>query len=443
MTAESLKPFISLPSSADNFSTKKKSSHSFITIGLSASFMIVTIVLLGFTIWNSIRVCELQKEVDSLNKIIGNMQKRLGLHYLDDLSEMEDDGLDNVLVDDPNPYTTGTDDDEDDDNSDEDEEIKTIPAILEDYDDGDIVDGSGLYDDDEDDEDMGDSAYDSGFEDVSLESKKKRVTRSISSSSNGIPIYEDSYALKRNRTGGPDDERIEKHLLANKSPTPTLRPRSTTTTTTEATTSVIERRGRYKSASSNMLRSLNTPRQRVQRQQHRNRRLLLRPLLKSGGPEALTALPMPHPIAVHYHLNNTISGKHVLHPNHNKLPHDGDVYIGSPHPWARTLGMDKAFSLNHGVLTVKEGGVYFVYAQIYYDNRYDRNGFVLYHNVQPFLQCALFVPTNTIKSHTCYTSGVIYLESNDELHLRDIHQDRVVMLTNAKSFFGVIKLGEI
>lgn len=444
MTVESLKPFISLPSSADNFPTKKKSTNNLVTIGLSASFIIVSVVLLGFTIWNSIRVCELQNEVNSLNKVIGTMQKRLGLHYLDDLNEMDGGVLDNVLVEDPSPYNTGTDDD--DDNSEEDEEVKTIPAILEDYDDDDIVDGSGLYDD-EDDEDMGDSAYDDGgFDDVSLQPKKKRVSRSISSSSNGIPIYEDSYAIKRNRTGGPDDERIEQHLLGDKSPTPTLRydwsdksPR--TLPTTEATRVIAERRGRYKSASNNMIRSLHSNKEREHRV-FRSRRLL-RPLLRSGRPEALTALPMPHPIAVHYHLNNTISGKHNLHPSHNKLPHDGDVYIGAPHPWARTLGMDRAFELNHGVLTVKEGGLYFVYAQIYYDNRFDRNGFVVYHNVEPFLQCAVFVPTNTVKSHTCYTSGVIYLEGNEELHLRDIHQDRVVMLTNAKSFFGVIRLGEI
>lgn len=444
MTGESLKPFISLPISAYNFSSKKKSVHNLIRNGLCALFIIISI---GFSVWNSMKVFELQNEVNSLNKIIENMQKRL--HYLDDLNEM-DGVLENVLVKDPSSYKAANDDGDDvdygdddvfDDNNhdddDDDTEQETIPAILEDYDDDDIADGSGLY---EEDKDIKDSAYDSDFEDISVQAKNKRITRSISTQSNGIPIYEDLYARKRNRTGGPDDDRSEQNLL-NKNSSTTLRnnwsDKSPKTISTE-TEIVIEKR--KKSAPSN-IRFLNSSRQKFHRQLKTHR--LLRPFLKSGRSDSMTAVPNPHLIAVHYHLNNTISGKHVLHPSHHKLPHDGDVYIGSPHPWARTLGMDKVFDLNRGVLTVKEGGLYFVYAQIYYDNRFDRNGFVIYHNIQPFLQCALFVPTNTVKSHTCYTSGVIYLDGSDQLHLRDIHQDRVVMLTNAKSFFGLIKLGEI
>jgi len=101
------------------------------------------------------------------------------------------------------------------------------------------------------------------------------------------------------------------------------------------------------------------------------------------------------------------------------------------------------FSVNNGVLTVHQAGLYYVYAQICYNDSHDQNGFIIYHGSKEFLQCLNTVPTNMPqKVHTCHTSGLIYLQDNESIHLRDIHQHRQAMLKDHsnRSYFGIIKI---
>lgn len=144
--------------------------------------------------------------------------------------------------------------------------------------------------------------------------------------------------------------------------------------------------------------------------------------------------------AAHYYMNSTVPGNHPHHVARMKIPHDGDIYIGAAHPWARRYDAQNHFDIEHGLLNIKENGVYFVYSQVLYENNFDRNGYRVYHNDVPFLQCSLTIPNNMPKSNTCYTSGVIYLQMGDTLHMRDLFKGRTVALKSAKSFFGVIKI---
>lgn len=135
--------------------------------------------------------------------------------------------------------------------------------------------------------------------------------------------------------------------------------------------------------------------------------------------------------AAHFHLTDKID-----HSSHQ-------LYIGK-----ETANTDtkwkKHFTYNRGHLRVIQPGLYYVYAQICYENPYDENGFVIYHENKPFLNCLNTVPTNMRKLHTCHTSGLIQLKENESIQLRPLlnHEDHKEILRedNNRSYIGIIKL---
>ncbi|XP_036223689.1 protein eiger isoform X2 [Bactrocera oleae] len=143
--------------------------------------------------------------------------------------------------------------------------------------------------------------------------------------------------------------------------------------------------------------------------------------------------------AAHFHLNHKIPDRFA---SIRIDSFSGDMYIGHP-SWSNEIDVDKYFKVENGVLTVYETGLYYVYAQVCYNNTHDQNGFVIFHGHKPFLQCLNTVPTNMPhKIHTCHTSGLIYLKEHETIHLRDFHSDRNAILkeSNNRSYFGLIKI---
>lgn len=106
--------------------------------------------------------------------------------------------------------------------------------------------------------------------------------------------------------------------------------------------------------------------------------------------------------------------------------------------------MNNFFELVRGEVTVTEHGIYQIYAQIYYHDDHDTNGFIVEHNQIPFLQCTTMTHSTQrlVKSNTCYTSGVVYLKSGDKIRLSDLGNHRYSLFDPAKSFFGLVKLGD-
>lgn len=135
--------------------------------------------------------------------------------------------------------------------------------------------------------------------------------------------------------------------------------------------------------------------------------------------------------AAHFHLTDKI----------DNISHK--LYIGKETANTDTKWKEH-FSYNHGHLRVIQPGLYYVYAQICYENRYDENGFVIYHENKPFLNCLNTVPTNMKKLHTCHTSGLIQLKENESIQLRPLlnHEDHREILRedNNRSYIGIIKL---
>ncbi|XP_030746246.1 uncharacterized protein LOC115875047 isoform X2 [Sitophilus oryzae] len=113
--------------------------------------------------------------------------------------------------------------------------------------------------------------------------------------------------------------------------------------------------------------------------------------------------------------------------------------------WVEKTGMSSHFNLENGHLTIREPGIYFIYAQIYYLDEHDQIGYRVYKNDDTILQCTVFSNTSrrTMKGNTCYTAGAEYLAENDKISLGDLSDGRYSLFEPGKSFFGVIKLGDV
>lgn len=111
-----------------------------------------------------------------------------------------------------------------------------------------------------------------------------------------------------------------------------------------------------------------------------------------------------------------------------------------PSQWVNQLAMDRFFHLDDaGAVRVRKSGLYQVYAQITFEKRSKANGFIVVHNADRFLECQ----TSTQSSNSCYTSRVVYMQSNDQIRLTDMFAEQRVVLHEGQSFFGLMKLGQV
>ncbi|XP_075169266.1 TNF superfamily member 12 eiger isoform X2 [Haematobia irritans] len=422
MTAETLKPFITPPGSVDFVKTSHSSASSvhhrssryLIAIAGSAFLVLLISSILGITIWNTVRISNLQTEVDSLNRVIESMQKRLGLTYLDDLIDLEkEDENNNALIDDmdmvpeedeSNSGEENDDDDaEDEDETDDDYTYEEMIKKFYDYEETDD-------DDDTDDDDINIEEDDDLYDDFEkfVDSTKKvqpgeRKIRSITT------INEDTVT----------DEGAEEVTRS-----PGIRSLRTSTTFVAADNADKRR---------SPMRLYNSRRRKF-------------PLVKSAKTltlqsqeRAMNEVEISKP-AVHFHLTHKISHHHSpLRIN----SYNGDIYIGRPSWTNERDSLDSFFHIENGALIVREPGLYYVYAQVCYNNHYSQNGFIIFHGHKPFLQCLSHINTNNNSFiNTCHTSGLIYLKRDEHIHIRDFHADRKSHLEdgNNRSYFGLIKI---
>ncbi|XP_073846914.1 TNF superfamily member 12 eiger [Musca autumnalis] len=427
MTAETLKPFIT-PGSVDyvtashssTSSVHNRSSRCFLAIAASALVVLLITTLLGITIWHTVRITSLQTEVDNLNRVIESMQKRLGLTYLDDLSDLEkEDENNNALIDDMLPdddddddggddndseSNSGEEDDDDEDDDDDytyDELIKKYKDYEEDEDVDDDNDNNSRNNDDDDDDLFDDDDLYDDFEKF-VEStkettqKRKRKTRSVSMFMEGadeVPSSDVSHTAI---------QRSYKSIVGAEN---------------------ADRRG-------SPMRPYNSRRRKL-------------PMIKSAKTiapnNALNEVETTKP-AVHFHLTHKIPNHHASIRVHS---YNGDMYIGKPTWTNERETLDTYFQVENGVLTVREPGLYYVYAQVCYHNHHNQNGFIIFHGHKPFLQCLSHILTNNNSViNTCHTSGLIYLKRDEQIHIQDFHTDRKTHLQeeNNRSYFGLIKI---
>ncbi|GJQ68250.1 hypothetical protein Trydic_g10774 [Trypoxylus dichotomus] len=287
----------------------------------------------------------------------------------------------------------------------------------------------------------------------STREKRDVVGRTV----DGIPVNSESYAevKRKNRTKATDS--YYKSLQTNYgSSVQTEKPIDATIATSTPSPVIYSRKSRVmhnnpkrklrrRPIKQPMLRSFNSnsPDQVVSpdmtivqgvlhRRRHRQRRvgssLVLRPAI---------------------HMNGEVASTHSNYENHlgnGRMHHYNDHFKNwTKDNWVENLGMDDYFQLNDGYLRFLDSGLYYIYAQIYYVDEHDTNGFGVYKNDEVVLQCTTTSHTThrVTKPNTCYTGGVLAISNGDIVKIHDIEGNRYSLFQKGKSFFGAIKLGEI
>uniref|UniRef100_A0A1B6J6W8 THD domain-containing protein n=2 Tax=Homalodisca TaxID=139475 RepID=A0A1B6J6W8_9HEMI len=144
------------------------------------------------------------------------------------------------------------------------------------------------------------------------------------------------------------------------------------------------------------------------------------------------------------------------HYNANLHPHyRGNDIMNHPHgffkdfepaQWMTESGMLSSFTFNrtNGIFMVKEPGIYFMYAQIFFTARHERSGFYIKKNGDNVAQCMTTSHTSgsDVKRNTCFTAAIIHLHEHDKLSIREVDGSRFrdTSFKDSHSFFGLIQL---
>ncbi|XP_037043055.1 protein eiger isoform X8 [Bradysia coprophila] len=439
MTAESLKSFISLPSHGSQCSNKRYANGNKMRLTIFAVFMVLfCCAILGLEIWNTIRTTQLAQEVDQLRNALDEMKHRIGFDAMEDLEDFENSYDHTAVMPEPNEEGSfGAFDETDDEEFYEDDDLEGSSDFdPDDYE----IDENNMYDD----------------------NAGKRNVRSTSI--HGVPIVEESYALKRNRTNPRVDDEISRLLLGKKRPalrhdwndgrTPSAHnlpayhhnsfPKKYQQHRSPPTEYVQSPYRNHASRTSNEHNSHQYANQRTNQQEVES--IHSGPIHKPKRGRSANQNRFKS-IAIHYSGDTSkyTNGNNENYEGNGRLRHAGGTYTDwEASPWVNILSMDRFFKLDRGVVTIQENGLYNVYAQIFYHDAHDTNGFVVQHNAQSFLQCTTMTHSHqpVIKSNTCFTSGVVYLRNGDTIQLNDLGNHRYTLFEPAKSFFGIIKIGD-
>ncbi|KAJ8980581.1 hypothetical protein NQ317_018708 [Molorchus minor] len=141
-----------------------------------------------------------------------------------------------------------------------------------------------------------------------------------------------------------------------------------------------------------------------------------------------------------------VVGQHTNFNGNGHLRHPQPTFVDwKISDWVSPANMDTHFTMDEGVLTIKEPGIYFIYAQIYYLDEHDTIGFRVHKNRDTILQCTITAHSaeRRLKGNTCYTAGMEYLSEGDTVSLADVTNGRYSLFEPGKSFFGLVKFGDI
>nr|QCS40507.1 tumor necrosis factor [Macrobrachium nipponense] len=109
----------------------------------------------------------------------------------------------------------------------------------------------------------------------------------------------------------------------------------------------------------------------------------------------------------------------------------------TPAAWMDNLGLNRKYTLRRGLVTVKESGLYYLYAQVLYEQGRFGTGFQVMVDGIPVMECTM-APSQP--SHSCHTSGTTYLQRNAAVSIRDRESHMTAVRREENSFFGLIKL---
>lgn len=101
-----------------------------------------------------------------------------------------------------------------------------------------------------------------------------------------------------------------------------------------------------------------------------------------------------------------------------------------------------SFRFEDDQLIVREPGLYYVYAQITYDNDHDKNGFKVVVKDKTHLSCT--VHSRGSNTNTCFTAGLVKVENAEmRILIEDVDPNRTHVMYPEKTFFGAFKVGRL
>lgn len=541
MTAESLKPFLTLPNATASelkAQCARKSSVKRCLVALGCVLLaVLCLALVGVQIWHLNKTATLEREVDDL---------KLQLQVYNRASEFNDYELDNELFVNPDEYEGGYEpeldvdlpdeleagellasgltssgmhgEDEEDERNGEDTVARRNEDDDDDDDDGSEDDNEG-GDEDEGDEDQDDATlYDT--EDISVSSAVaggKRLARSISGvTRQGVPIVDEPYVPHRNRTRRP--HRIFEQLRQ--------RPEELVTPPSAPEMFRWDVEGRSTHTSQRASATVQSQHQQ-QAQQQQYGSISIRPFqaeLYQRRDQQGSTTPMPAgrdaPASPQYYSRNELNSalptkapaqilnrmsrvqatgdnmREKQQPQHTRFPkvvsnpgtqkefvRSPETRVrmrhrkagGSQHPaepvakgvhlvkqyvngvrhrntrhthWTAkdTVNQQaiasRTFGFDGEQLTVKEPGLYYIYAQITYDNQHDVNGFKVLVGGQKHLSCT--VHSRGENTNTCFTAGLAEIARPDTpILVEDVDHGRQHVMYPEKTFFGAFKVGRL
>jgi predicted acyl esterase len=112
---------------------------------------------------------------------------------------------------------------------------------------------------------------------------------------------------------------------------------------------------------------------------------------------------------------------------------------------------DEVYALNSetGHVTVKEAGLYMIYAQIVYHDLTGRWSFGIYIDSTEKLKCltseqlrdvSSLHPTSHGVYKQCYTASVIYMHRYQSVHIRCMYGMRTILTQPEFTFWGLVKI---
>uniref|UniRef100_A0A336LZQ8 CSON009112 protein n=1 Tax=Culicoides sonorensis TaxID=179676 RepID=A0A336LZQ8_CULSO len=496
MTAETLKPFLSLSGGASSDSETdvkemKSRGKALLLCFVIGLLVIFSVTVLSLLIIYMVKVNLLQQKVDEIEQKLMETRKHLRFVEYDDLTDLDDfansynknrveDDDDEIYLDSNDKSLYGKEkknitSDYDDDNTFLDDDFGSGDYVYDDEDDESLE----LYGDDDDeiltgppnngavaDIDKNNNIY----EDIKKSQlKRNRQRRALAGlTRQGVPIMEESYLERRNRTS---NEHLEPLLNAHNAPKMKL-------DWNDSRYSSQLHHQRYQSHHQH-----HTHQQHRQHTQHnvhpvhhrpaipvfRSENLPIRETMDDkivltdqfGAPRGYAQESVQAPIEyapppvrpIHaasksksrQHSNGFSTHKLALHfirdpretSHHGHHVREGIIYNDWMLRQNRNKNIDHFIKMDLGVVKIKIEGLYYVYAQMAYDTSFGTDSFVIERNQSPELQCSVSSVPNP---STCFTAGILHLKQNDMIYVKDLNMHRSNVKDPHKAFFGMIKL---
>lgn len=505
MTAETLKPFLNLPNATANDLKAHCAQKSAVKRGLCALGCILAAVLccalIGVQIWHLNKTAALQREVDDLKQLLDlrardfndyefenelfdspeeyayDMSEDRG-HREPETSEMLDSGLTSSGM-------HGEDEEEDGQLENEDEETEHNLGIE------DLIEAT--EDDDDDDEGIDDDINFDESVDMTVAVAGKRRARSISGvTRQGVPIVDEPYVPRRNRSRQPHrifeqmrqrpeesvtppttGEMFRWDVQNHKSHTTSLQQQSYGSISIrpyhhmreyQSTTPIPVPYGSHSGVRHQSRNQLNAgnptkpPAQMLNRmsrvqstggENEREKTQIFPKVVSNPGTskekvresivrqryrKAGSTRAMADSVATAVHLV-----KHNPSLVHRNTRHRDWMAKGSASRQTIASGM---FSFDGEQLVIRDPGLYYIYAQVTYDNVHSMNGFKVIIDGEKHMSCTVHAQGEN--TNTCFTAAISEIENPDtKLHVEDVDHSRNHIMSPEKTFFGVFKIGRM